>query len=104
MVFDDSRDMISVAHDAMEFFAEESCGKCFPCRIGTKRLAERLAVSPGAGAGPTDLTDWLDEVADLSETMKRTSACGLGQAAPLITDSLIRYFPDRVEEHVSARR
>ncbi len=96
MVFDDSRDMIVVAHDAMEFFAHESCGKCFPCRIGTQRLTERLA----GEAGPTDLSAWLDEVSDLGQTMKAVSACGLGLAAPLVTDSLVRYFPDRVARHV----
>jgi NADH-quinone oxidoreductase subunit F len=97
MVFDDTRDMIEVAHMAMEFFAEESCGKCFPCRIGTQRLTERLA----GDAGPAELAAWLDEVADLNKTMKETSACGLGQAAPLITESLLRYFPEAVQAHVN---
>ncbi len=96
MVFDDSRDMVDVAHAAMEFFAEESCGKCFPCRIGTQRLTERLH-----GGGPNDLGDWIDEVNDLGKTMKETSACGLGQAAPLITESLLRYFPAQVTRHVT---
>jgi NADH-quinone oxidoreductase subunit F len=96
MVFDDSRDMVSVARDAMAFFAHESCGKCFPCRIGTTRLVERLSGS----AGPDDLEAWLDELADLHATMKSTSACGLGQAAPLITESLVRYFPSQVRSHV----
>ena len=96
MVFDDSRDMIAVARDAMEFFAEESCGKCFPCRIGTQRLVERLD-----GGGPSELEEWVDEVSDLNDAMKKTSACGLGQAAPLITESLLRYFPDRVRSHVA---
>jgi NADH-quinone oxidoreductase subunit F len=95
MVFDDSRDMVDVARSAMEFFAHESCGKCFPCRIGTQRLVERLA-----GGGPEELDDWVDEVADLNETMKKTSACGLGQAAPLIAESLLRYFPDQVARSV----
>jgi NADH:ubiquinone oxidoreductase subunit F (NADH-binding) len=44
----------------------------------------------------------LDEVADLNLTMKETSACGLGQAAPLITESLVRYFPEAIQEHVAA--
>lgn len=99
MVFDETRDMIEVAHSAMEFFAHESCGKCFPCRIGTQRLTERLA----GDAGPADFTAWLDEVADLNLTMKETSACGLGQAAPLITESLVRYFPEVVRAHVAGR-
>tara|TARA_B100000427_G_scaffold315511_1_gene309680 strand:+ start:202 stop:606 length:405 start_codon:yes stop_codon:yes gene_type:complete len=96
MVFDDTRDMIEISHMAMEFFAEESCGKCFPCRIGTQRLTERLA----GNAGPDDLERWLDEVSDLNKTMKETSACGLGQAAPLITESLLKYFPQAVQTHV----
>ena len=98
MVFDDSRDMIDVARAAMEFFADESCGKCFPCRIGTTRLVERL----GDG-GPDTLTAWLDEVNDLNRTMKETSACGLGQAAPLLTESLMRGFPELVRAHVESR-
>jgi NADH-quinone oxidoreductase subunit F len=96
MVFDDTRDMMELARMAMEFFAEESCGKCFPCRIGTRRLVERLA----GEAGPRDLSAWLAEVADLGDAMKDLSACGLGTAAPLITESLVRYFPERVARHV----
>jgi NADH-quinone oxidoreductase subunit F len=97
MVFDETRDMIEVAHMAMEFFADESCGKCFPCRIGTQRLTERLA----GETGPDELVAWLDEVTDLNDAMKETSACGLGMAAPLITESLVRYFPEAVRAHVS---
>jgi NADH-quinone oxidoreductase subunit F len=77
MVFDDSRDMIEVAREAMEFFAHESCGKCFPCRIGTQRLSERL----GGVAGPKELSAWTDEVSDIGQAMKEVSACGLGMAA-----------------------
>ena len=94
MVFDDSRDMFEVAHQAMSFFAHESCGKCFPCRIGTQRLTERLART----AGPTDAAAWKSEVHDIGSTMAAVSACGLGIAAPLITESLLRYFPERVDE------
>jgi len=96
MVFDDSRDMVDVSRMAMEFFAEESCGKCFPCRIGTQRLMERLS----GEAGPNELSGWVDEVNDLGATMKAICACGLGTAAPLITESLLRYFPDQVARHV----
>ena len=96
MVFDDSRDIIEMAHQAMEFFAHESCGKCFPCRIGTQRLTERLA----GDAGPDQLPLWQEEVRDIGQTMMATSACGLGMAAPNITESLIKYFPDEVARHV----
>ncbi len=95
MVLDDSRDLLAATRDAMAFFAEESCGKCFPCRIGTRRLVERLE-----GGGPRDLGEWIEEVEDLGDAMKKTSACGLGQAAPLLTDSLLRIAPDRVRDHV----
>ena len=98
MVLDDSRDMISVARRAMEFFADESCGKCFPCRIGTQRLSERL----GGHAGPKELSAWLEEVRDVAEAMRAVSACGLGTAAPLIAESLIRYFPEEVARHVAS--
>ncbi len=84
MVFDDTRDILDVAHHAMEFFAEESCGKCFPCRIGTQRLTELLSapLQPGSEA----------LISRIGTVMKATSACGLGTAAPNITDSLLRIF------------
>jgi NADH-quinone oxidoreductase subunit F len=97
MVFDDSRDMVEIARQAMSFFAHESCGKCFPCRIGTQRLTERLS----GQAGPRKLDVWKAEVHDIGHTMMAVSACGLGIAAPLITESLIRYFPDQVEAYVA---
>ena len=99
IVFDDSRDIIEMARHAMEFFAEESCGKCFPCRIGTQRLTERLA----GEAGPNDLTKWKSEVSDIGNAMQATSACSLGTAAPNITDSLMKYFPTQVEQHVNRK-
>ena len=92
IVFDRGRDMVAAAENAMGFFAEESCGKCFPCRIGTKRLTERL----GGTSGPREMAQWEAEVRDIGKVMKATSACGLGMAAPLITDSLLKYFPEDV--------
>ena len=82
MVFDDTRDMQDIAHNAMEFFAEESCGKCFPCRIGTHRLTELL--SEPLHIKSTQL------ISEIGEVMRLTSACGLGMAAPNVSDSLIR--------------
>ena len=96
IVFDDRRNMVEVAESAMSFFAEESCGKCFPCRIGTQRLSERLS-----GQVPVlTAAEWLKEVEDIGQTMRATSACGLGTAASLITESLVRYFPDQVDRHL----
>ncbi len=97
MVFDDSREMVAVAHNAMSFFQHESCGKCFPCRIGTQRLTERLN-----GGGPNlTLDEWHAEVADLSDVMRTMSACGLGMAAPNVSDSLVKYFPEAVAKHIT---
>ena len=92
MVFDDTRDMVKAAHDAMAFFAHESCGKCFPCRIGTQRLTERLSSEPNSLSHEA----WTEEVNDIGEAMKATSACGLGMAAPHVTESLQKYFPEQV--------
>jgi NADH:ubiquinone oxidoreductase subunit F (NADH-binding) len=96
MVFDDSRDIVDVATSVMHFFSEESCGKCFPCRIGTRRMYERLKGTHG----PTQTAEWRGEMEDMSFTMLATSACGLGQAAPLIVESLDRYFPKVVDGHI----
>ena len=97
MVFDDRRNMVEMARNAMAFFAEESCGKCFPCRIGTQRLTERLA----GAAGPGDRDSWVGEVEAIGATMMATSACGLGMAAPHVTRSLLKYFPDQVSAHLA---
>jgi NADH:ubiquinone oxidoreductase subunit F (NADH-binding) len=97
MVFDDSRDIVDLARQAMSFFAHESCGKCFPCRIGTQRLTERL----NGAAGGLDFDTWRAEVDDIGSVMRATSACGLGMAAPNVTASLQRYFPDAVRDHLA---
>ena len=92
IVYDDSRDIVDAARQAMEFFAHESCGKCFPCRIGTQRLLERLS-----GSGPDELDAWRQEISDIGEVLE-LSACGLGVAAGFVSDSLLRNFPDQVAE------
>ena len=94
MVLDDSRDMLQAAREAIDFFRHESCGKCFPCRVGTQRLSERLAEPATA----TDVNTWISEVRDIGAAMKSASACGLGIAAPLVTDSLIDQFRASVEQ------
>lgn len=100
IVYDNTRNMVDAARQAMAFFAEESCGKCFPCRIGTERLAERLA----GKAGPKNTEAWNREADDIGMTMMAASACGLGMAAPNITKSLAKYFPGQVTKHVQNHR
>lgn len=94
IVFDDTRDMVDAACNAMSFFAHESCGKCFPCRIGTQRLRERLdfPLAPDQVQGEM----WYREVEDLGRVMQNLSACGLGVAAAYVSDSLVRHFPDQI--------
>ncbi len=95
MIFDDSRDIVDTARQAMGFFAHESCGKCFPCRIGTQRLLERLS-----GGGPTEIDTWTQEVRDIGDVLQ-LSACGLGVAASFVSESLLRNFPAQVAEYMS---
>jgi NADH-quinone oxidoreductase subunit F len=98
IVFDSSRDVVDMMWRTMEFFAEESCGKCAPCREGTQAMMETLArIADGKGVRRD-----LKSLEELSRAMMLTSSCGLGQAAPFpIVDSL-RYFSHEYEAHISA--
>lgn len=99
IVFDNRRNMFEVAHGAMQFFAHESCGKCFPCRIGTQRLTERL----NPETININLETWTEEVNEIGEVMKATSACGLGMAAPNVTESLQKYFSDTIANNIDKK-
>jgi NADH-quinone oxidoreductase subunit F len=78
-VFDRSRDVVDIMYRTMEFFAEESCGKCAPCREGTQAMMETLGrIIDGRG-----LRKDLKALEQLSSAMMLTSSCGLGQAAPV---------------------
>jgi len=78
MVFGPRRDVLEVAHKFMEFFIEESCGFCTPCRVGNVLLAEKLADIIAGKGTPEDL----DYLARLGATVKTASRCGLGQTSP----------------------
>ena len=99
IVYDDSRCMGRAARACMRFYADESCGKCFPCRIGTERSAEVLDEIVDRRPRP----DALGELADLARVMGEASACGLGLAAPLVVTSLVKYWPEEGEAHLSGR-
>ncbi len=90
VVFSDQDDLLSIGRGLMAFCARESCGKCFPCRIGTARGVELLDhVIEDA------LTPEREELMrDLFETMKVGSLCGLGGMAPVPIESLLRFFPE----------
>ncbi len=96
VVMDDTTCVVDVARYFLSFTQEESCGKCTFCRIGTKRMLELLnAICEGRGKpGDTDL------LLDLAESIKKTSLCGLGQAAPNPVVTTIKYFREEYEEHI----
>jgi NADH:ubiquinone oxidoreductase subunit F (NADH-binding) len=85
---------VHFALEGMRFFAGESCGKCFPCRIGTTRLRERLEAAVGLKPDPR-----MGEVSDIVDVLHTGSACGLGPAAGTLAKHLLTYFSDEVEAH-----
>ena len=89
MVFDDTVDLRDVLARIGGFFAHESCGKCYPCQMGTQRQAEILARIARGQARPDDAGDLLE----LAAVMTDTSICGLGQAAPLAIVSAHQRWP-----------
>lgn len=96
IVMDETTCMVDIARFFLDFTVEESCGKCTPCREGTKRMLELLEkITDGNG----ELED-LDKLESLSETIKTASLCGLGQTAPNPVLSTIRYFRDEYIAHI----
>jgi NADH-quinone oxidoreductase subunit F len=92
-VFDETRDIRDVLVRLGRFFAEESCGKCFPCQIGTQRQYEILQRVASNHALPEDKM----LLQDLGSTMTDASLCGLGQTAASAVMSALRLWPDRFE-------
>ncbi len=100
IVLDEDDCMVDIAKFFLEFTVEESCGKCAPCRIGTKRLYEILdKITRGNGT----LED-LDKLEELCYHIKANSLCGLGQTAPNPILSTLRYFRDEYIAHVVEKR
>jgi len=92
--------MVDVALSVARFFARESCGKCWPCRVGSEKIVHMLeAVSWGAGDAET-----LGPLDELAQTLVLTSICGLGQVVPNAIDSVRRYFKEEVDAHLHQRR
>ncbi|OHD56221.1 MAG: hydrogenase [Spirochaetes bacterium GWF1_51_8] len=96
IIMDEDACMVDVARFFMEFVQEESCGKCTPCRLGTKRMLEILErITHGHGReGDIELLE------ELGNTIKDTAICGLGQTGPNPVLSTIRYFRNEYEEHI----
>ena len=96
IAMDEDTCMVDVARFFLDFVQDESCGKCVPCRIGTKRMLEILErITHGEGKeGDIELLE------ELASTCKETSTCGLGQTAGNPVLSTIRFFRDEYEEHI----
>ncbi|MBQ4248544.1 MAG: NADH-quinone oxidoreductase subunit NuoF [Clostridia bacterium] len=96
IVMDEDNCMVDVAKFYMEFICDESCGKCTPCRIGTKRMLEILTrITEGNGT-----MDDLDELEQLSQTVKANSLCALGQTAANPINSTLAHFRDEYLAHI----
>lgn len=96
IVMDDSTCMVDVARFFLEFVQEESCGKCVPCRVGTKRMLEIIDRITNGDGEEGDI----EKLIELGEEIKITSLCGLGQTAPNPVLSTIRHFRHEWEQHI----
>ena len=96
IVMDEDNCMVDIARFFLDFTVDESCGKCTPCRVGTKRLLEIL---DKIIAGKGELED-LDRLEELSNYIKSASLCGLGQTAPNPVLSTLRYFREEYIAHI----
>ncbi len=100
IVMDEDTCMVDIALYFLRFTQQESCGKCAPCRIGTRQMAEVLArITAGEGS-----LDDLKKLEELAWTVKNGSLCGLGQTAPNPVLSTLRYFRGEYEAHIVDRR
>lgn len=100
IVMDEDNCMVDVAKFFLDFTVDESCGKCTPCRVGTKRMLEILErITEGQGQ-PGDI----ERLEALGESIKAGSLCGLGKTAPNPVLSTIKYFRDEYEAHIRDKR
>jgi bidirectional [NiFe] hydrogenase diaphorase subunit len=92
--------MVKIAKYFMEFCADESCGKCVPCRVGTVQMHRILERITNGSATPADLAT----LRELCTMVCETSLCGLGQNAPNPVISTLHYFLDEYEAHINEHR
>ncbi len=100
IVMDEDNCMVDIAHYFLDFTVDESCGKCTPCRIGTKRMLEileRLVKGKGQKGD-------IEKLEELGNNIKKTALCGLGQSAPNPVLSTLRYFKDEYVAHIEEKR
>ena len=100
IVMDETTCMVEVARYFLSFTQEESCGKCVPCRIGTKRMLETLtAICEGRGK-----EEDIDLLEELAYSIKDSALCALGQTAPNPVLTTLKYFRDEYEAHIKEKR
>ncbi len=100
VVLDDTTCMVEIARYFLSFTQEESCGKCTPCRMGTKQMLEILTrITQGRGREQD-----LDTLVQIARTVKESSLCGLGQTCPNPILSTINYFRDEYELHIKEKK
>ncbi len=100
IILDEDTCMVDISKFYLEFTADESCGKCTPCRIGTKRLLQLLTkITEGKGE-----EEDIVKIEELASHMKQSSLCALGQSAPNPVLSTLRYFRDEYIEHIRDKK
>ena len=100
IVMDEDNCMVDIARFFLDFTVDESCGKCAPCRIGTRRMLEILErIVEGKGEDGD-----IEKLENLANTIKATALCGLGQTAPNPVLSTLKYFRDEYEAHIYEKR
>jgi len=100
VVMDEATCMVEVARFFLSFTQAESCGKCTPCRLGTRQMLEILTrITEGRG-----LDEDIDTLLSIARTVKECSLCGLGQTAPNPVISTINYFRDEYEAHIKEKK
>jgi NADH-quinone oxidoreductase subunit F len=100
IVMDENTCMVDIAHYFLSFTQKESCGKCPPCRVGTKRMLEILERIKGGHGEPEDI----ERLEKLAQIVASGSLCGLGQTAPNPVLTTVRYFRDEYLAHISEHR
>ncbi|WP_105614622.1 NADH-quinone oxidoreductase subunit NuoF [Vallitalea okinawensis] len=100
VIMDEDNCMVDVARYFMDFVQEESCGKCVPCRLGTKRMLEILErITRGEGE-----EDDINKLVELGDMIKESALCGLGQTAPNPVISTLKHFKHEYEEHIQDKK
>lgn len=95
--------MLDMALNAVQFYRNESCGKCVPCRVGSQKMVELLTTWSRGGTSVSQFEADLRLVEQLSDTLRLTSICGLGQILPAPVASLLKHFRPEIEMHITRR-